>query len=71
MEYSKDIILNSRDRKVNVLKIISKWTSNINQSLKKINAKKFITIITIMCAVLISADIILIYNFANTLQNML
>lgn len=71
MEYSKDICLNSKYSEVNVLKNTVKRTSYIKNLLKKSSLTKFIMIITIMCILLISVDIILICNFANTLQSML
>ena len=71
MEYSKDICLNSKYSEVNVLKNTVKRTSYIKNPLKKSSLTKFIMIITIMCILLISVDIILICNFANTLQSML
>lgn len=71
MEYSKDIILDSRYGEVNVLKNTVKRTSHISKFFKKSNLTKFITIISIMCVMLIAVDIILICNFANMLQSML
>ena len=71
MEYSKNIALNPNYNDVNILRKKIKRTSKLKFKYKESKAFKFITIISIVCIFLIFVDVLLIYNFANTLQNMI